>query len=96
MEEDEEGYEHKEFYQGLHQNLDEAYRNVEQESLSCGSNVTATELHRMLNIRDNVWNEADKGLGFILIPCKKMLEAEEKMRGKLEAEAIDMTNEEVS
>ena len=73
-----------------------SFINVVRESLSCGSNVTATELHRMLSIRNNVWNEADKGLGFILIPCKKMLEAEEKMRGKLEAEAIDMTNEEVS
>ena len=57
MEEEEEGDEYREFYQGLHQNLDQAYRNVKQESLSCGSNVTATELHKMLNIRNNVWNE---------------------------------------
>ena len=52
-----EGDEHREFYQKLHQNLDQAYRNVKRESLSCGSNVTATELPKMLNIRNNVWNE---------------------------------------
>ena len=87
--------EHKEFYKGLLQNLDQAYKNVEREAHSLGKNMTSCHLHNMLSIKDHVWNEADKNLGFILLPCKKMIEAEQEMKQKLGAEMENKNSSEI-
>ena len=92
--EDEED-EHSEFYSGLLQNLDQAYTMVERESMCTGENVSPQRLHSLLDYQNHVWNEADKGLGFILLPCQRMLEAEEKIRIKLGAEKVTETEEQV-
>ena len=87
--------EHKEFYTGLLQNLDQAYAMVERESLCSGENLSSSRLQTLLDYKNHVWNEADKGLGFILLPCERMLNAEEEMRKKLDAEKINETEQEV-
>ena len=87
--------EHKEFYTGLLQNLDQAYAMVECESLCSGENLSSSRLQTLLDYKNHVWNEADKGLGFILLPCERMLNAEEEMRKKLDAEKINETEQEV-
>ena len=83
--------EHRELYSGLLQNLDQAYAMVERESLCSGENLSSTRLQTLLDYKNHVWNEADKGLGFILQPCERMLKAEEEMRKKLDAEKITET-----
>ena len=87
--------EHREFYTGLLQNLDQSYAMVERESLCSGENLTSTKLKTLLDYENHVWNEADKGLGFILLPCESMLNAEEEMRKKLDAEKVNETEKEV-
>ena len=92
---EEKSSEHFEFYTGLYQNLEQAYRNVEREAYSTGMNMTATKLHNILNIKEHIWNEADKNLGFILLPCSKMVEAEKEMRTKLVAEMDGRSSDEI-
>ena len=59
---DDENDEFSQFYKGMIENLDKAYRHIERES-KCGSeNVKANDLRRKLNFHNHVWNEADKGL----------------------------------
>ena len=70
--------EYTQFYKGMIENLDKAYRHIERES-KCGSeNVKANDLRRKLNFHNHVWNEADKGLGFILLPCESLIKAEKE------------------
>ena len=96
IEDDEEkSSEHFEFYTGLYQNLNQAYKNIEREAYSFGMNMTATKLHKILNIKEHIWNEADKNLGFILLPCSKMVEAEKEMRIKLGAEMEARSSDEI-
>ena len=77
------------------ENLDKAYRHIERES-KCGSeNVKANDLRRKLNFHNHVWNEADKGLGFILLPCESLIKAEKDMVTKLGAEIVSEDAEEI-
>ena len=87
--------EHREFYSGLLQNLDQAYNMIERESFCIGENLSSSKLQKMLDFKDHVWNEADKGLGFILLPCERMLKAEEEMRQKLDANKVKETGKEI-
>ena len=57
--------------------------------------MTSSNLYNMLNIKDHVWNETDKGLGFILLPCKKMIEAEKEMKQTLGAEIESKSSSEI-
>ena len=92
---DEEDSEFRRFYIGMLKNLDKAYNHIERESKCRSNNIKANELRHKLSFPNNVWNEADKGLGFILLPCETMVEAEKAMAIKLGAEIVDKTAEEI-
>ena len=91
----EEDSEFRRFYIGMLKNLDKAYNHIERESKCRSNNIKANELRQKLSFPNNVWNEADKGLGFILLPCETMVEAEKAMAIKLGAEIVDKTAEEI-
>ena len=87
--------EHTKFYKGMLKNLDLSYSYIERESKCGGKNLKANELRKKLNFPNHVWNEADRSLGFILLPCEKMVEAEKEMAVKLGAELVNKTAEEI-
>ena len=84
---------HYEFYKNVKEILMKIQWQLNKDSQAVFRGLHKKQVEQLVNIKDTIWNELDKDYGLMLVDCNVMRNAEISMMYSLNAEKIDINEE---